>query len=125
MSRKYLTNERIYAIILTRVQYKAHIYYLMPNACDKENNMPNNNIKAMTPEEQVYEEMLELGAKIEQAQQQVESFTNEVKMLNVHFAELRKEWDEMSARHKEIYKPRDISDILKRAGIDPNGDTEK
>lgn len=87
--------------------------------------MPNNNIKAMTPEEQVYEEMLELGAKIEQAQQQVESFTNEVKMLNVHFAELRKEWDEMSARHKEIYKPRDISAILKRAGIDPNGDTEK
>lgn len=88
--------------------------------------MSNNTIPTPSPElAQVYKEMKEIGEKIEQAQQEVENFTNEVKLLNEHFAELHKQWEEMSARHREIYKPRDISAILERAGIEPDSNASE
>ena len=78
--------------------------------------------EATNPEElaqQVYDEMLELNAKIAQTQKELDEFTLSIKKLNEDMAAARKQWDEMAARHKEIYKPRDISELLRRAGIDP------
>lgn len=83
--------------------------------------------EAANPEElakQVYDEMIELNARIIQSQKELDEFTLAVKKLNEDMEAARKQWDEMTARHKEIYKPRDISALLKRAGIEPDTDTE-
>lgn len=83
--------------------------------------MSNNNTAPINPAElqKVYDEMLEIGEKIEQTQQEVSDFKAAVQTLNEHFADLKKQWDEMYERHKEIYKPSDISELLRRAGRDP------
>lgn len=70
--------------------------------------------------QQVYDEMLELNAQIAQSQKDIDEFSSAVKKLNEDMAAAKKQWDEMYERHKEIYKPRDISALLKRAGLEPD-----
>jgi outer membrane murein-binding lipoprotein Lpp len=69
--------------------------------------------------QQVFDEMQELNAKIAQSQKDIDEFSSAVQKLNEDMAAAKKQWDEMYERHKEIYKPRDISALLERAGLDP------